>query len=62
MSLTYIVLNLVLQNELESKKMESGNHDITLLLLTRQLLDIRLAYKKARFSLRNLEYDEGNRE
>ena len=62
MSLTYIVLNLVLQNELESKKMESGNHDITLLLLTRQLLDIRLAYKKARFLLRNLEYDEGNRE
>ena len=46
MSLTYIVLNLLLQNELESKKMESDSrHELTKLL---KLLQIDIAVGHSR--------------
>ena len=49
MSVTYIVLNLLLQNEQESKKMESGSYDekrnVEALSLSMQLLDIFIVVK-----------------
>ena len=51
MSVTYIVLNLLLQNEQESKKMESGSYDekrnVKALSLWMQLLDILIVVKLA---------------
>ena len=71
MSLTYIVLNLLLQNELESKKMESDSCDeftkSILILLEMKLLKIDLRWNWSREYgegiqlvnvLRNQEYDE----
>ena len=46
MSLTYIVLNLLLQNELESKKMESDSrHELTKLLKLLQI-DIKVGHSR----------------
>ena len=50
MSVTYIVLNLLLQNEGESKKMESGSYDekrkVMALLMRMQLLHFLIVVKK----------------
>ena len=54
MSLTYIVLNLLLQNEWESEEMESDSCDeFTRFLLKMDILKILIVV-----TLRNQEYDE----
>ena len=64
MSLTYIVLNLLLQNELESKKMESDSrHELTKLLKLLQI-DIAVGHSRIVNILSNewggsREYGEG---
>ena len=64
MSLTYIVLNLLLQNELESKKMESDSrHELTKLLKLLQI-DIKVGHSRIVNILSNewggsWEYGEG---
>ena len=49
MSLTYIVLNILLQNELESKKMESGGCDkLTKLTLLQEMKLLKIDIKLSR--------------
>ena len=67
MSLTYIVLNILLQNELESKKMESdGCDELTKLTLLQEMqllkIDIKLSRIKNILSKEwggSREYGEG---
>ena len=64
MSLTYIVLNILLQNELESKKMESDGCDkLTKLILLQemQLLKIDIKFSRIKNDILSKEWG-GSRE
>ena len=62
MSLTYIVLNLLLQNELKPMKMQSDTgqfqqHHPLLLLIQMQLMKVQIAGRQALNTVREIEND-----